>query len=179
MLHSVVRIHAQDNLENRDPGMGERTEQRPAEQKRVSWSSEAGATHTEDSRGPPGPPAQMERWRDARGGHPRVGSGSGWWVGFQTHLRWLHRAVREDSRCQTQRKAEPEMAVRGPGWAQAVGQTHLQAGAGEKVVAHGPGWGQRHCCSKMTWRSSAKVPQPQDGGTAAQSQHRFCFLATA
>lgn len=25
MLHSVVRIHAQDNLENRDPGMGERT----------------------------------------------------------------------------------------------------------------------------------------------------------
>lgn len=95
--------------------VNERTEQRPVEQKRVSWSSEAGPTHTEDSRGLPGPPAQMERWRNARGGHPRVGSRSGWRVGFQTHLRWLHRAVREDSRHQTQRKAEPEMAVRGPG----------------------------------------------------------------
>lgn len=129
----MVRIRAQDNLENRDPGTGEPPEQRPAEQRRVSWSSEAGPTHTEDSRGPPGPPAQMERWRDARGGHPRVGSGSGWRAAFQTHLRWLHRAVREDSRHQTQRKAEPEMAVRGPGWVQAVGQTHLQAGAGSRT----------------------------------------------
>lgn len=70
----MVRIRAQDNLENRDPGTGEPREQRPAEQRRLSWSSEAGPTHTEDSRGLPGPPAQMERWRDARGRHPRVGS---------------------------------------------------------------------------------------------------------
>ena len=128
--------------------MGEHTEQQPVEQRRLSWSSEAIPAHTEDSRDPPGPPAQTERWRDAKGGHPRVGSGSGWQAGprcapsqagFQTHLRWLHRAVRKGSRHQTQRKAELEMAVRGPGWAPAVGQTHPQANAGKKVMAHGPG----------------------------------------
>lgn len=83
------------------------------------------------------PEVDIPEWaRDLGGGldHDALQARQGF-----THLTWLHRAVREGSRHQTQRKAEPEMAVRGPGWAPAVGQTHPQANAGKKVMAHGPG----------------------------------------